>query len=76
MKLPAALGSGESYSFADWPNAAVARFGAGVYTVWHADGRFIYVGMSGRSITEQTAKRNSPHGLGWPLRPCERVPER
>jgi hypothetical protein len=34
-----------------------------VYTIWHADGRFIYVGMSGRGITGQTAVRNSPLGL-------------
>jgi hypothetical protein len=58
-----ALGAGENYSFADWPNVIVPQFGAGVYTVWHADGRFIYVGMSGRSITEQTVHRNSPFGL-------------
>jgi hypothetical protein len=67
MPLPhnvaAALGSGESYSFADWPNPAVPRHGAGVYTVWHTDGRFIYVGMSGRGISEGTAARISPLGL-------------
>ena len=39
------------------------RFGAGVYTVWRADGDLAYVGMSGRGITEQTAMRNSPLGL-------------
>ena len=53
--VAASLGSGESYSFAEWPNVAVPRFGAGVYTVWHADGRFIYVGMSGRGMTNETA---------------------
>lgn len=67
MQLPdevaAALGAGESYSFADWPNANVSQFGAGVYTIWDAQERFIYVGRSGRSITEQTARRNSPRGL-------------
>src|SRR5271165_759709 len=67
MSLPydviSVLGTGESYSFADWPNAAVPRFGAGVYTVWRADGDLAYVGMSGRGITEQTAMRNSPLGL-------------
>jgi len=67
MSLPdevaLALGTGESHSFADWPNAALPRFGAGVYTVWDGGGRFIYVGMSGRGITDQTARRNSPHGL-------------
>jgi hypothetical protein len=67
MGLPddvaAALSLGEGYSFADWPNRNVPRFGAGVYTIWRADGRFIYVGMSGRGITGQTAIRNSPLGL-------------
>jgi hypothetical protein len=36
---------------ASWPNPSVPTFGAGVYTIWHNDGRFIYVGMSGRGIT-------------------------
>ena len=58
-----ALASGDSHSFSDWPNPAVPRFGAGVYTVWHTDGGFIYVGMSGRGITQETATRNSPLGL-------------
>jgi hypothetical protein len=61
--VAAVLGTGASFSFADWPNDAVPRFGAGVYTVWHDDGRFIYVGMSGRGITDQTIPRNNPHGL-------------
>ncbi len=38
-------------------------FGAGVYTIWHHDSRFIYVGMSGRGITTETLKRNTPRGL-------------
>ena len=59
----APLGTCDSYSFADWPNAAVPQFGAGVYTIWDAKGRLLYVGMSGRSITDQTARRNNAHGL-------------
>lgn len=47
------LAIGPLYWFRDWPNEAVPD-GAGVYTIWDRDGRFIYVGMSGRSI---------PHGL-------------
>jgi hypothetical protein len=35
-------------------NKDVPPFAAGVYTVWHRDGRFIHVGMSGRSITSET----------------------
>jgi hypothetical protein len=57
------LSRGAAYSFADWPNPSVPVFGAGVYTVWHNDGRFIYVGMSGRGITAETIRRNTPQGL-------------
>jgi hypothetical protein len=49
--------------FADWPNNAVSTFGAGVYTIWHKDGRFIYAGMSGRGITTETSRRNTPQGI-------------
>jgi hypothetical protein len=58
-----ALTEGPLHSFADWPNAQVPKFGAGVYTIWHVDGRFIYVGMSGRSITRDTRPRITPLGL-------------
>lgn len=57
------LGQGVAYSFSDWPNPAVSAFGAGVYTIWHHDGRFIYVGMSGRGIGLDTPRRNTPQGL-------------
>jgi hypothetical protein len=59
----AELGGGLAYAFADWPNAQVPVFAAGVYTIWHKDGQFIYVGMSGRSITADTVPRNTAHGL-------------
>ena len=51
------LALGPTYLFSDWPNPAVPTFGAGVYTIWHNDGRFIYVGMSGRGITPDTVHR-------------------
>src|SRR5262245_50877131 len=57
------LTAGALYWFRDWPNEAVPRFGAGVYTIWHADRRFIYVGMSGRNITSDSKPGRSPHGL-------------
>jgi hypothetical protein len=57
------LSRGPAYSFASWPNPSVPTFGAGVYTIWHKDGRFIYVGMSGRGITAETIRRNTPQGL-------------
>jgi hypothetical protein len=67
MPLPAQLAAdlahGPTYSFRDWPNSAVPTFSAGVYTIWRHDGRFIYVGMSGRGITSETLQRNTPRGL-------------
>ncbi len=57
------LGQGVTCSFSEWPNSAVPTFGAGVYTIWHRDGRFIYVGMSGRGISADTPRRNRPQGL-------------
>lgn len=62
-QLAADLAHGTAHSFRDWPNSAVPTFGAGVYTVWRGDGRFIYVGMSGRGITADTVRRNTPQGL-------------
>ena len=67
MPLPSQLVSGlcngAAHSFGSWPNSAVPSFGAGVYTVWHNDGRFIYVGMSGRAVTADTIRRNTPQGI-------------
>jgi hypothetical protein len=67
MPVPAQLATdlahGAAYSFGDWPNSAVPTFGAGVYTIWHKDGRFVYVGMSGRGITADTIDRNTPQGI-------------
>jgi hypothetical protein len=57
------LAHGAAYSFRDWPNSAVPTFGAGVYTIWHNEGRFIYVGMSGRGLTADTIRRNKPQGI-------------
>jgi hypothetical protein len=57
------LSRGPIYSFADWPNPQVPGFGAGVYTIWHKDSRFIYVGMSGRGITPETIRRSTRQGL-------------
>ena len=54
---------GVTSSFKDWPNSKVPTFGAGVYTIWHKDGRFIYVSMSGRGITADTIHRNTSHGI-------------
>jgi hypothetical protein len=59
----AVLAEGTLFAFVDWPNVQVPRFGAGVYTILHGDRRFIYVGMSGRSITSATEPPQRPYGL-------------
>jgi hypothetical protein len=46
---------GVLHLFSHWPNPAVPKFGAGVYTIWHKDGRFIYVGMSERTCASDAA---------------------
>jgi len=58
-----ALAQGPLRWFRDWPDASVPSFGAGTYTIWDTDGRFIYVGMSGRNITAGMEVRAKPHGL-------------
>ena len=57
------LAQGPLYWFRDWPNQAVPTFCAGVYTIWHSDGRFVYVGMSGRSIKSESVPGPLPYGL-------------
>jgi len=57
------LANSTSYRFSEWPNPKVPTFGAGVYTIWHRDGRFIYVGMSGRGMTAGTVYRDKPLGI-------------
>ena len=76
LQLANDLSSGPVYLFADWPNVAVSTFGAGAYTIWHSDGRFIYVGMSGRGITTETSRRIRPRYLHAPPKPRQRTPER
>jgi len=62
-RLVSELSQGTAYTFGSWPNSAVPTYGAGVYTVWHGDGHFFYVGMSGRGITTNTIRRNTPQGI-------------
>jgi hypothetical protein len=62
------LATGTVYRFSEWPNSAVPTFGAGVYTIWHDDGRFVYVGMSGRGMTADTVRRKKPQGIYTRLR--------
>jgi hypothetical protein len=57
------LATGTAYPFSGWPNPEVPKFAAGVYTIWHNDGRFIYTGMSGRKMTVDTVPRETAQGL-------------
>lgn len=46
---------GPAYSFAEFPTLShIPRSGAAVYTIWDAERRLIYVGVSGRSTTSTT----------------------
>jgi hypothetical protein len=57
------LATGPLYCFSEWPNAAVPKFGAGAYTIWHRDGRLIYAGMSGRNIKADTTAPDRALGI-------------
>lgn len=60
------LTTGPHYRFADWPNPKVPTVAAGVYTIWDEAGTYVYVGMSGRGLTQaQLAERaaGNPTGL-------------
>jgi hypothetical protein len=66
-----ALTSGPIHWFEHWPTGGLPRTGAVVYTIWDREGRFIYVGMSGRGyqgVTKPGAKgpwgRLSSHASG------------
>lgn len=43
--------------FRDWPDKDVPPVAAGVYCIWDKDGKFLYVGMSGREYSKR--KHNS-----------------
>ena len=48
------LTTGDIFWFANWPNGNVPRTGAIVYTIWDRELAFIYAGMSGRALTENS----------------------
>ena len=47
------LASGPLFSFASWKDAAVPVATAGVYSIWDSVGTLIYVGMSGRGMSNE-----------------------
>jgi hypothetical protein len=50
--FPNSLVEGPVYLFRDWPNPAVPKVAAGVYTIWR-ESELIYAGMSGRGLTRE-----------------------
>jgi hypothetical protein len=44
---------GVLYPFVSWPNSAVPISSAGVYSIWDSEGALIYVGMSGRGMSNE-----------------------
>jgi hypothetical protein len=54
-----ALTTGPIHWFEHWPTGEVPRTGAVVYTIWNREGRFIYVGMSGRGYQGVTKAGSS-----------------
>lgn len=61
------LATGPLFLFREWPNNAVPRRAAGVYTIWRGD-EFIYVGMSGKGADAEDfvavpGKPSKPKGL-------------
>jgi hypothetical protein len=53
---PTALWQGPVHWFSDWPVGEVPQAGSLAYAIWDRDGRFIYVGISGRSLTRPPAR--------------------
>ena len=47
------LAKGAIYPFATWPHAALPIASAGVYSIWNNDGTLVYVGMSGRGMSNE-----------------------
>ena len=56
------LKSGALYSFAGWPHAAVPISSAGVYSIWNNEGTLVYVGMSGRGMSNEQLSKSASEG--------------
>ena len=63
--FPDTLVKGSVYSFRDWPNRAVPKVAAGVYTIWRKK-ELIYAGMSGRGLTRKAIRAYRKAGLKPP----------
>ena len=47
------LKSGVLHPFATWPHSVIPTATAGVYSIWNNDGTLVYVGMSGRGMSNE-----------------------
>ena len=56
------LTSGVIYPFATWPHAAVPISSAGVYSIWNKNGMLVYVGMSGRGMSNEHLTTSQSEG--------------
>ena len=53
VQIATDLARGPAYSLANWPNPEVPTFGAGAYTIWNNDSRFIYA----KTIADMRVRR-------------------
>ena len=56
------LKSGTLYPFSDWPHSIVPLSAAGVYSIWNNEGTLIYVGMSGRGMSNEQMSKFQTEG--------------
>ena len=56
------LKSGNAYPFATWPHAEIPKATAGVYSIWDNVGMLVYVGMSGRGMSNEHLKASQSEG--------------
>jgi hypothetical protein len=58
---PSHLWLGPMHWFSDWPIGEVPQAGSLVYTIWDRSDAFVYVGISGRTVSV-SAKSKGPLG--------------
>ena len=56
------LKSGALYPFSGWPHSAVPMSSAGVYSIWNSEGTLVYVGMSGRGMSNEQLGKSESEG--------------
>jgi hypothetical protein len=56
------LKSGAIYPFSGWPHSTVPLSSAGVYSIWNNDGVLVYVGMSGRGMSNEHLTQSATEG--------------